>query len=72
MTGEVSHFMECCTDQWECREAVSFNHDGFVGFAGWADNRNIRPILDGVEEWLYVLLKLKENGINIEELEKEL
>jgi len=52
MNNEVSKFMTCRTDQWESREAVSFNSDGFIGFAGWADNKNIRPILDGVEAWL--------------------
>ena len=71
MTGGVSHFMACCTDQWEFREAVSFNRDGFVGFAGWADNSNVRPILDGVEEWLHITRRLAENGIDINELEEE-
>lgn len=45
-------FMTCKTDQWKNREAVSFNRDGFIGFAGWADNTNIAPILDGVTDWL--------------------
>lgn len=47
-------FIEMKTDLWApgvCREAVSFNRDGFVGIAGWADNRNVRPILDALTEW---------------------
>jgi len=48
-------FMTCRTDQWHSREAVSFNQDGFIGFAGWADSSNIKPILDAVGEWLEVL-----------------
>jgi len=45
-------FMTCKTDQWDEREAVSFNRDGFIGFAGWADKKNIKPILQGVGDWL--------------------
>lgn len=45
-------FMTCRTDQWNNREAVSFNCDGFIGLAGWADSSNVRPILDGVADWL--------------------
>lgn len=45
-------FMTCRTEQWDEREAVSFNRDGFIGFAGWADTQNTRPILDGVSDWL--------------------
>jgi len=50
-------FMTCSTEQWDEREAVSFNRDGFIGFAGWADSSNIRPILDGVSDWLGMLNK---------------
>lgn len=45
-------FMTCRTDQWSSREAISFNRDGFIGFAGWADDSNVRPILDAVGAWL--------------------
>ena len=45
-------FMTCRTEQWDSREAVSFNRDGFIGFAGWADSKNIQPILDAVGDWL--------------------
>jgi len=27
------------------REAISFNRDGFVGFAGWADSTNVLPFI---------------------------
>ena len=33
------------------REAVSFNGDGFIGFAGWSDNVNVQPILRGFKKW---------------------
>ena len=45
-------YMTCRTEQWDDREAVSFNRDGFIGFAGWADSNNIKPILEGVGDWL--------------------
>lgn len=45
-------YMTCRTNQWESREAVSFNRDGFIGFCGWADSKNTKPILDGVLNWL--------------------
>ncbi|RHL22642.1 hypothetical protein DW029_08315 [Collinsella sp. AF38-3AC] len=33
-----------CPGQWNGREAVSFNSDGFIGFCGWADTVNSQPI----------------------------
>ena len=44
-------FIEMRTEQWERREAVSFNRDGFIGIAGWADKDNVRPLIDAVAEW---------------------
>ena len=32
---------------FDAREGVTFGSDGFVGFAGWADENNIQPILCG-------------------------
>lgn len=37
---------------FEDREAVSFNADGFVGIAGWADSKNSVPFLRAFETWL--------------------
>ena len=33
------------------RECISFNGDGFIGFAGWADQGNTNPILRAFLEW---------------------
>lgn len=44
-------FIEMQTNQWENREAVSFNRDGFIGIAGWADNDNVQPLLSALLEW---------------------
>lgn len=33
------------------REAISFNRDGFIGFAGWADQDNVNPLLRAFITW---------------------
>lgn len=33
------------------REAISFNVDGFIGFAGWADQGNTNPLLRAFLKW---------------------
>lgn len=33
------------------REAISFNTDGFIGFAGWADQGNTNPLLRAFLKW---------------------
>ena len=33
------------------RECISFNSDGFIGFAGWADQGNTNPILRAFLKW---------------------
>ena len=33
------------------RECISFNPDGFIGFMGWADERNTAPVLTAFKEW---------------------
>ena len=38
--GTDPRYCTCSTEQWESREAFSFNRDGFIGFAGWADKSN--------------------------------
>ena len=39
------------------REAITFNGDGFIGFAGWSGGNNIQPILNGFIEWCNILHK---------------
>lgn len=41
------------------RECISFNKDGFIGFAGWADQRNTNPIIDAFIKWCDVLAAQK-------------
>ena len=36
---------------FERRECISFNVDGFIGFAGWADVGNKNPLLRAFLQW---------------------
>ena len=44
--------LRCRADYFDNREAISFNTDGFIGFAGWADQKNVQPILAGFTQWV--------------------
>lgn len=39
-------------DYFKEREAISFNKDGFIGFAGWASGYNLTPFINAFEKWL--------------------
>lgn len=42
------------------REAISFNEDGFIGFAGWADQGNTNPLLRAFLRWCDDLAEAKD------------
>lgn len=42
------------------REAISFNEDGFIGIAGWADQGNTNPLLRAFLRWCDDLAAAKE------------
>ena len=42
------------------RECVSFNEDGFIGIAGWADYGNSNPIKRALLKWFEEIKKAKE------------
>jgi hypothetical protein len=44
--------IRCKSFYFDSREALTFNPDGFIGFAGWADDNNVQPILAGFAEWV--------------------
>jgi len=44
--------LRCKAHYFDNREAVSFNPCGFIGFAGWADDDNIKPVLSGFLAWV--------------------
>lgn len=33
------------------REAITFNDDGWIGFCGWADTKNLAPFVVAFKEW---------------------
>jgi len=56
--------IECCflkvsSDYFKGREAISFNKDGFIGFAGWASSNNEKPITDAFKKWCLILKNKK-------------
>lgn len=44
------------------RECISFNEEGFIGFCGWADDRNTAPIVNAFLEWVDALREAA-NGV---------
>lgn len=44
--------LRCKGFYFDDREAVTFGSDGFIGFAGWADEQNVQPILTGFIRWV--------------------
>lgn len=49
------------------REAISFNEDGFIGFAGWADQGNTNPLLRAFLRWCDDLAEAKEAALRSEQ-----
>lgn len=47
----ISCFLYMNSHYFTQREAVSFNEDGFIGFAGWADQGNTNPLLRAFLKW---------------------
>ena len=63
MDGRKGHpYMTCSSHYFNKREAVSFNSDGFIGFAGWASTNNVIPIRQGVLNWLDELTNKPEGS----------
>lgn len=58
-------FIEVLCDNYSRREAISFNPDGFIGFAGWASTYNTDLFVNAFVEWVdYIKLTkaLKEKN----------
>lgn len=39
-------------NHFDRREAISFNPNGFIGFAGWADSTNVQPFQNAFNKWI--------------------
>lgn len=59
--GIESAFLYVNSSYFTQREAISFNSDGFIGFAGWASDNNVLPFVWGFREWLDCL-RVKSDG----------
>ena len=55
--------LTCKADYFDRREAITFNSDGFIGFAGWASTANVAPIISGFVQWCD---EMKQVGIRHE------
>ena len=55
----ITCFLYMSSHYFQNRECVSFNRDGFVGFAGWADDGNSNPIRRAFLEWCDIIAKQK-------------
>lgn len=56
----ISCYLYVNSHYFERRECISFNADGWIGFAGWADQGNTNPILRAFIEWCDALAATKE------------
>jgi hypothetical protein len=48
----ISCYLYINSNYFTQREAISFNTGGFIGFCGWADDRNTAPIVAAFMEWV--------------------
>lgn len=55
----VSCFLYMNSHYFTRREAISFNRDGFIGFAGWADQGNVNPLLRAFLRWCNYLTEVE-------------
>lgn len=47
----ISAYMTASGAYFTCREVISFNPDGYIGFCGDADSENTQPVLEAFVEW---------------------
>jgi len=50
-----SAFIKVDSHYFEGREAISFNRDGFIGFAGWADDTNVKPFVLAFNRFVWLI-----------------
>lgn len=50
--GIEAAFIRVSSNYFSGREAISFNEDGFIGFAGWASDTNIKPFIRAFYRWI--------------------
>lgn len=60
MPNGVYGAVTCSAHYFDKREAVTFNPEGFIGFAGWADHVNVVPVVSAFREWITLVVTEKE------------
>lgn len=51
--------INCRAYYFRKRQAVTFDANGWVGFAGWADDKNVQPILRAFVEWAEMITPVR-------------
>src|SRR5690606_6262826 len=51
--------IRCKAYYFDKRQAVTFERDNFIGFAGWSDPHNVQPILCAFVQWVFELQSAK-------------
>ncbi|MDM1021639.1 hypothetical protein QSV37_15200 [Acinetobacter sp. VNK23] len=50
--GGMAHAsIKCSANYFTGRQAVQFDENGFIGFAGWSDEHAVKPMLEAFVEW---------------------
>ncbi len=65
--------LRCRSYYFNDRQAITFEPGGFIGFAGWSDEWNVQPILDGFIKWAAIISRSKAieaNGSGMVALEQ--
>lgn len=57
-----SCFLYMNSNYFTRRECISFNKNGFIRFAGWADSQNLNPIMRAFLRWCDELARGKEDN----------
>lgn len=52
-----SAFIKVDSFYFDGREGISFNSDGWIGFAGWASSNNTMPFVNAFNKWVELLKK---------------
>lgn len=55
--GILEAYLTVSGTWFQTREGISFNKDGFIGFAGWADDNNLEPFVIAFKKWVKWLAK---------------
>lgn len=61
--GRTEAQLRCKAHYFDSREAVTFNPNGFIGFAGWADDENVQPVLAGFIAWVGTLSSAERKAV---------